>query len=65
MCIHNARVFFLGHVLDTSGIRSDPEKVKAIQTLKEPSNTPEVGQVVGMTTSHLVDTANPLRELIS
>jgi len=39
---------FLGQIIDQSGIRSDPNKVNAIQTMNEPTNTTEVQCFLGM-----------------
>ena len=35
-------IIFLGHHLDQSGIRPDPEKTSAIQKMKAPTNVPEL-----------------------
>lgn len=39
---------FLGHLIDQSGIRPDPEKVGAIQQLPPPGNVQELKRVLGM-----------------
>ena len=41
---------FLGQLIDSSGIRPDPEKVKAIQAMKEPENITGLRRFLGMTT---------------
>lgn len=48
-CIFGAnRVTFLGHELSETGIRADPEKLKAIRDLPEPTSSREVRQVMGL-----------------
>ena len=42
-------VKFLGHIIDGTGIHPDPEKVQAIQAMKEPNNTTELRRFLGMT----------------
>lgn len=42
------QLIYLGHVIDGDGIRTDPEKVKAINDLKNPTNPKEVRQFIGM-----------------
>ena len=62
---------FLGQIIDSSGIRPDPEKVKAIQAMKEPENITELRRFLGMTTQlskftpNLAETTKPLRDLLS
>ena len=41
-------VKFLGHVVDHSGIRSDPYKISAIKEMPEPSTPTEVRRFLGM-----------------
>lgn len=61
----------LGQVIDQSGIHPDPEKVKAIQAMKEPENVTELRRFLGMTTQlskftpFLSETTKPLRDLLS
>lgn len=43
------RIVYLGHVIDGQGIRTDPEKVKAIREIPPPTNTRELRQFIGMT----------------
>ena len=38
---------FLGHIVDETSINPDLEKVQAIQTMKEPTNTSEVHMALG------------------
>ena len=35
-------VHFLGQVVDATGINPDPEKVRAVQAMKEPTNLSEL-----------------------
>ena len=64
-------VKFLGHIIDGTGIHPDPEKVQAIQAMKEPNNTTELRRFLGMTnqlakfTPSLAEQAKPLRDLLS
>ena len=39
---------FLGHVVDGDGIRADPEKMTAVQSMTEPSNITQVRGFLGM-----------------
>ena len=41
-------IMFLGQLIDSSGIRSDPGKVKAIQTMLTPNNITELRGFLGM-----------------
>ena len=62
---------FLGQLIDSSGIRPDPEKVKAIQAMKEPENITGLRRFLGMTTQlskftpNPSETTKPLRDLLS
>ena len=64
-------VKFLGQIIDQSGIRPDPDKVNAIQTMTEPTNITELRRFLDMTnqiskfTSHLSSMTKPLRDLLS
>ena len=40
---------YLGHLVSAEGLRPDPDKVKAMQNLKAPTNVKEVRSVVGST----------------
>lgn len=64
------RVKFLGYVVSADhGVEPDPNKVKAIASMKRPTTT-EVKRFLGMVhyqlkfMEHLVDITKPLRELI-
>lgn len=41
-------VTFLGHVVEPTGIRPDPEKLRAIEDLHEPTTVPNVRSVLGL-----------------
>ena len=41
---------FLRQVIDQSGIRPDPDKVKAVQAMNEPENVTKLRRFLGMTT---------------
>ena len=61
---------FLGHVIDQTGIRADPEKTLAIQEMKPPTTVSELRRFLGMVnqlgkfTSNLAQLTQPLRELL-
>ena len=65
--LSQGRVKFLGHIVDGSGIQSDPEKVQAIQATKKPTNTSEVRHFLGMINQlakfapSLAEKAKPIR----
>ena len=64
-------VKFLGHVIEASGIKPDPEKVKAIQDMPEPTNMSELRRFLGMInqmgrfTPSIAEKGKPLRDLLS
>lgn len=43
-----SQLCFLGHLIDHSGVRPDPEKVEAIRQLLPPGNVQELKRVLGM-----------------
>ena len=63
-------IMFLGQLIDSSGIRPDLGKVKAIQTMPTPSNITELCRFLGMVnqlhkfTPNLADKTKPLRDLL-
>ena len=63
-------VKFLGHVVDYSGIRTDPSKVSPIRNVPEPENVGVVRRFLGMANQlstsapHLAEITKPLRELL-
>ncbi|XP_039610078.1 uncharacterized protein K02A2.6-like [Polypterus senegalus] len=42
------QLHFLGHLIDESGVRPDPEKVRAVRELSPPYNVQELKRVLGM-----------------
>ena len=64
-------VKFLGHILSADGVQPDPDKVKAVMSMKEPSNTGEVRSFLGMLNQlgkyipGLAEKDKPLRDLLS
>ena len=62
-------VKYLGHVISASGVKPDPEKVKAIQMLAPPENAKDVRTLLGMCgfyrkfISNFAKIAKPLTEL--
>ena len=65
------KVKFLGQVLTQSGVESDPDKIKAIQKMEEPTSVSEVRRFLGMAnqlskfTPNLAELTKPLRDLLS
>jgi len=61
---------FLGHVGDASGIRPDPEKIKAIRDMEDPTNVTELRRFIGMTnqlgkfSDKIAEVSKPLRDLL-
>ena len=64
-------VKFLSQIINQSGIKPDPNKVNAFQTMTEPTNITELRRLLGMTnqiskfTPHLSNMTKPLRDLSS
>ena len=62
---------FLGQIVNGDGIKPDPEKVKAITEMKEPTSVTEVRRFLGMAnqlskfTPNLAEKTKPLRDLLS
>ena len=69
--INKKSVKFLGQLVDESGVRPDPEKVRAIQQMKTPMTVSELRRFLGMVNQqskfspHLADQTKPLRDLLS
>ena len=63
-------VKFLGHVIDSQGIRPDRNKVSAIEPFSRPTNVSDVRWFLGMVNQlskfspNLADMTQPLRELL-
>ena len=62
---------FLGHLVDASEIRADPEKTAAIVKMKAPQIISDLRRFLGMAnplgkfSPHLSELSQPLRELFS
>ena len=62
---------FLGHLIDQTGIRADPDKTAAIREMKPPTTVPELCRSMGMVnqlgkfTPNLAHLTQPLRALLS
>ena len=69
--INKRRVKFLGQLVDETGVKPDPDKVRAIRQMKAPSNVSELRRFLGMVTQqskfspHLANATKPLRDLLS
>ena len=65
-----SQVSFLGHIIDETGIRADPEKTAAIQNIEPPRTIPELRRFLGMVNQlskfspNLAQITQPLRELL-
>ena len=61
---------FLGHVIDANGLHPDPDKVKAVTSMSEPTNITEVRRFLGIANQlskfspKLADLSEPLRALL-
>lgn len=64
-------VKFLGHILSAEGVQPDPDKIRAVKAMKEPSNVSEVRSFLGMVNQlgkfipGLAEKDKPLRDLLS
>ncbi|XP_054871220.1 uncharacterized protein K02A2.6-like [Amphiprion ocellaris] len=64
-------VKFLRHVLSAEGVQPDPDKIRAVKEMKEPSNVSEVCSFLGMVNQlgkfipRLAEKDKPLRDLLS
>ena len=64
------RVKSLGHVISSSAIEADPEKLRAITDLPPPQNVQEVRTFLGMVnqlskfSEHLADNTKSIRDLL-
>ena len=62
---------FLGHVIDSSGVRPDPGKIEAITEFKQPKNVGDVRRYLGMVNHlskfapNLAEVTQPMRELLN
>ena len=68
---HKSSLKFLGHLVDATGIRPDPDKTSAIANLPTPQNISDLRRFMGMInqlgkfSSNLAEFTQPLRELLS
>ena len=66
-----SQVKFLGQVVDSDGIRPDPDKVRAIREVQPPKNVSDVRRFLGMSNHlskfapNLAEKTKPLRELLN
>ena len=66
----NTMIKFLGHVIDQTGIRANPEKTLAIQEMKPPTTVSELRRFLGMVNQlgkflpNLAQLTQPLRKLL-
>ena len=64
-------VRFLGHIIDSQGVRADPEKTEAIRRMDTPGSVSELGRFLGMVNQlgkfspRIAKISQPLRELLS
>jgi len=64
-------ITFLGHIINSRGVKPDPSKVEAIVNLREPENVAELRRYLGMVQylsrylPHLSTTLRPLNDLLS
>ena len=69
--INKTSVRFLGQLVDETGVKPDPEKVRAICQMSPPKNVMEVRRFLGMINQlskfspHLANLTKPLRDLLS
>ena len=65
------KIKFLGQVLGEEGIQPDPNKIAAIQKMKEPQNISDLRRFLGMVNQlskfspQLAEKTKPLRDLLS
>uniref|UniRef100_A0A1X7TIF7 Reverse transcriptase domain-containing protein n=1 Tax=Amphimedon queenslandica TaxID=400682 RepID=A0A1X7TIF7_AMPQE len=68
---NKSQLLFLGHIIKQEGISADPSKTSAILKVKQPTTLTELRRFMGMVnqlgkfTPHLLELAQPLRELLS
>ena len=64
------RVTFLGHVVDRTGIKPDPDKVRAIAEMQQPTNVSEARRFLGTVNPmskfipHMANITKPINELL-
>lgn len=63
-------VDYFGHIISSEGIKPDPQKVKANESMKTPADRKELETIMGMVTylskfaPHLAETTKPLRDML-
>ena len=63
-------VKFLGQIIDGTGVKADPDKVRAVTNMEEPTDVSGVRRFLGMVNRlgkylpHLAEKTQPLRELL-
>ena len=66
-----SKVSYMGHILSAEGLKSDPEKVKAVLEMEKPKNVKELQRFQSFVTylskfaSHLSEVSEPLHCLIN
>ena len=71
-CVFNTTsINFLGQQIDNSGIKADPEKIRAVKELPPPTNVSELRRFLGMVNQlskflpRVAEETKPLRDLLS
>ena len=68
---NQTNIKYLGQLIDETGVRPDPDKVRAIQEMRSPTNVKELRQFLGMVNQlskflpFLADQSKPLCDLLS
>ncbi len=68
--IGKSEVEYVGHILSTSGVKANPERIRAVQNMPKPIDKEGVHRFLGMVTylskfiPNLSDVSAPLRELL-
>ena len=68
---NQTHIKYLGQLIDETGVRPDPDKVRAIQEMRPPTNVKELCQFLGIVNQlskflpFLADQSKPLRDLLS
>ena len=71
-CVFNTTsIKFLGQLIDSTGVKADPEKIHAVKDLPPPQNVSELRQFLGMVNQlskflpRVAEETKPLRDLLS
>ena len=65
------RIKFLGHIIDRTGVRADPDKTKAIMSMEAPKSVTDLRRFLGLVNQlgkfspNIAELTQPLRELLS